>query len=60
MMVNRSTIDYHLANLTRSLDSLDGQIETLNPYFEPNPNTNQNPNHRPDFKCHVTKAVFCL
>ena len=29
LMINHSTLDYHVTNLTRSLDGSDGQIKTL-------------------------------
>ena len=48
MMIIHPTLDYHVTNLTRSLDGSDGQIKTLTHYSDPNPNIYQNPFNIPN------------
>ena len=49
MMINHSTLEYHVAWLTlkHSLDGSGGKIKTLTLYSDPNhnPNHNHNSNH---------------
>ena len=57
MMINHSTLEYHVTNLKHSLDGSGGKIKTLtlfsdsdhNPNHNHNPNYNQNPNTNEKF-----------
>ena len=44
MMINHSTLEYHVTNFNTSLDGSGGKIKTLTLYSDPNHNPNQNPN----------------
>ena len=53
-MIKHTTLDYHVTNLTRSLDNSDGQIKPLTRTLYSDPNPNRNPNHNQTLKRNLT------